>query len=135
MSAFSSSDELYQVMVPFYEGLTTHSEVGPKFAKANTSFRLVHHDPEATFVMDATQNPAVLTYGEAAQSGEVAVELTMSADDGHKFWLGKLNLPVALARRKVKVKGNVASLLGILPALQPAYAHYRAHLESLGRPA
>lgn len=135
MAVFATTEELYDVLTPFYESLTNDPEIGPKFVKANTSFRINHTAPEGVFLLDATQDPAVLTVGEEALAGEPAVDLTMSGDDGHKFWLGKLNLPVALATRKIKVSGGVTSLMGLVPALAPAYDKYKAYLVTLGRSA
>lgn len=134
MSTFASTDEIYEVLTPFYESLTTDPEIGPKFVKADTSFRINVTGPDATFLLDATQDPAVLTTGEEALAGDPAVDLTMSGDDNHRFWLGKINLPVALATRKIKVAGGVTGLLGLVPALAPAYEKYRTHLEEIGRP-
>lgn len=133
MAEFASSEELYEVMTPFYESLTTDPEIGPKFSKANTSFRTTYTEPKAVFLLDCTQSPPVLTTADEAEAGDPACDLTMSADDGHRFWLGKLNLPVALAKRKVKIGGGVTSVLGLVPAMTPAYAKYRAHLEGIGR--
>lgn len=135
MAVFATTEELYDVLTPFYESLTTDPEIGPKFVKANTSFRINHTGPEGVFLLDATQDPAVLTVGDEALAGDPAVDLTMSGDDGHKFWLGKLNLPVALATRKIKVSGGVTSLMGLVPALAPAYDKYKAYLATLGRSA
>jgi putative sterol carrier protein len=124
---------MYDVLTPFYISLTTDPDIGPKFVKANTSFRITHDGPAGVFLLNATQDPAVLTVGDEALAGHPAVDLTMSGDDGHKFWLGKLNLPVALAKRKIKVSGGVTVLMGLLPALAPAYDKYKAHLAALGR--
>ncbi|MFI5623304.1 hypothetical protein ACIA03_07545 [Nocardioides sp. NPDC051685] len=135
MSVFVSSDEMYEVFTPFLRGLTTDPVVGKKFSSANTSFRVIHEDPDGVFLLDATVDPPVLYVGAEADGREAEVDLTMAAEDGHKFWLGQLNLPVALARRKIKVSGGVAKLMGLVPALQPAYALYREHLASLGREA
>lgn len=135
MPVFADTDELYAVLTPFYASLTTDPEIGPKFVKANTSFRINHTGPDGCFLLDATQDPAVLTVGAEARAGEPAVDLDMSGDDGHKFWMGKLNLPVALATRKIKVSGGVTALMGLVPALTPAYAKYQEHLAALGRDA
>ncbi len=135
MSSFASSEEMYAVFTPFMESLTTDPVVGPKFVAAKTSFRVTHTDPEGVFLLDATADPAVLYVGADADGRDAEVELTMSADDGHRFWLGQLNLPVALAKRKIKVGGGVTKLMGLVPALQPAYALYRKHLAELGREA
>lgn len=135
MPEFSSSEEMYDVFTPFMKSLTTDPVVGPKFSAAHTSFRVVHTEPDGVFLLDATQAPPVLYVGDEVNGHEAEVALTMSADDGHKFWLGKLNLPVALAKRKIKVDGGVTKLMGLVPALQPAYGLYKAHLASVGRAA
>jgi hypothetical protein len=135
MTTFTSSDEMYAVFTPFMQSLTTDPVVGRKFVAANTSFRVNHEDPDGVFLLDATVDPPVLYVGTDAEGRTAEVDLTMSAEDGHKFWMGQLNLPVALARRKVKVSGGVARLMGLVPALQPAYELYRSHLVSIGREA
>lgn len=135
MTVFTSSDDMYAVLTPFMESLTTDPVVGPKFVSANTSFKVAHEDPDGVFLLDATLDPPVLYVGEEAEGRTAEVDLTMSAEDGHKFWMGQLNLPVALARRKIKVSGGVAKLMGLVPALQPAYELYRSHLASIGREA
>jgi len=132
---FASSQDMYAVFTPFMQSLTTDPVVGPKFVAAKTSFRVLHTDPEGVFLLDATADPAVLYVGPDATGRDAEVELTMSADDGHKFWLGQLNLPVALAKRKIKVAGGVTKLMGLVPALQPAYALYQQHLAEIGREA
>lgn len=134
MTPYHSTEEMYNVLVPFYERLVSDPVVSPKFAKTDTSFRIRHYDPEACFLLDASKESLVLRHGSEAEAGHAEVELQMSARDGHRFWLGELNLPVMLARKKIKVTGGVTKLLGLVPALQPAYAMYRAHLESLDLP-
>jgi hypothetical protein len=133
MTTFASADEMYRIVTPYLEALTSDPVVGPKFVAANTSFRVTYTHPDGVFLLDATQNPAVVTTADAAVAGHAEVALTMTADDGHKFWLGDLNLPIALARRKLKIDGPVTKLFGLLPALQPAYAKYRSYLSDIGR--
>jgi hypothetical protein len=135
MPVFTSSDDMYSVFTPFMQSLTTDPVVGPKFAAAKTSFRVNHTDPDGVFLIDAAASPPALYVGEDAIARDAEVDLTMSAEDGHKFWLGQLNLPVALAKRKVRVAGGVTKLMGLVPALQPAYALYRKHLGEIGREA
>lgn len=135
MTMFASPEDMYSVFTPFMQSLTTDPVVGPKFVAAKTSFRVIHTDPAGTFLLDATVDPPVLYVGEDAAGHHAEVELTMSAEDGHAFWLGQLNLPVALAKRKIKVNGGATKLMGLVPALQPAYALYREHLARSGREA
>ena len=39
----------------------------------------------------------------------------MKADDANKFWLGKLNLVMAMAKGQVRAKGSVPEMLKMLP--------------------
>jgi hypothetical protein len=135
LAVFGSAEELYGIVTPFLNQITADPEIGPKFVAGNTSFKVSYSDPGAVFFLDATQNPPLVKAGSEAAEAIAEISLSMSADDGHKFWLGKLNIPVSLARRKVKVDGSVTKLLGLLPAMQPAYAKYRTHLEETGHGA
>ncbi len=135
MSVFASPDEYYKVATPFLLSLTTDPVVGPKFVAANTSFRVTYTDPDVVFALDATQDPAVLMTGEDAMAFTPELFLTMSADDGHKFWLGDLNIPIAVAKKKLKVQGPITKLMGMLPAIQPAFAMYRTYLRDNGHEA
>lgn len=132
MATFSSEEEVYDVMGAFFEQVTKDPELGPKFQSAKTAFRINYTDPDAALLIDTTQDPIAVRTGEAASNSDVEVELTMTADDGHKFWLGDLNIPMAMARRKVKVDGPVGKLMGLLPAMQPAFGKYKTYLDERG---
>jgi len=129
MALFGSAEGMYDHFGPYLQALMVDPVIGPKFVAANTSFRVDYTDPDATFVLDATRNPAVVTMGDVTFGRSTELVLTMSADDGHGFWLGKLNIPMAVARRKVKIDGPVTKLLGMLPAIAPAFAEYRRYCE------
>lgn len=133
VAVFSSTDEAEQIFGEFFEYVTSDAGLRPKFVAANTSFRANYTDPVATLAIDTTVDPPAVTVGDAARTASVEVELVMSSDDGHKFWLGQLNIPMAMARRKVKVVGPVGKLLKLLPAMQPAFGMYRTYLTEHGQ--
>jgi hypothetical protein len=74
----------------------------------------------------------VFNSADEARAAQMDVAPFMSADDGHTFWLGDLNIPMAMARRKVKIEGPVGTLLKLLPARQPAFGMYRDFLVEQG---
>lgn len=133
MAVFSSTEEAEKIFGEFFDYVTMDPELRPKFVAASTSFRANYTDPEATISLDATVDPPVVKRGAEAKAATVEVEMSMSSDDGHKFWLGELNIPMAMARRKVKVDGPVGKLLKLLPAMQPAFAMYRTFLKEQGQ--
>ena len=69
--------------------------------------------------------------GETAMEPEVL--MTMEADTAHRFWLGKVNVTVALARGQMKAKGPVAKILKLVPLTKPVFPRYRDMLERAGR--
>jgi putative sterol carrier protein len=129
---FDSAEEAEKVYLAFFEHITTHPELRPKFVEAGASFRANYTDPDSAVSIDAGVDPPEVKVGEAARAAQVDVQLFMTADDGHKFWMGDLNIPMAMARRKVKIEGSVGTLLKLLPAMQPAFGMYKDFLVQLG---
>ena len=64
---------------------------------------------------------------------EPEVVMTMEADTAHRFWLGQVNVTVALARGQMKAKGPVAKILKLVPLVKPVFPRYRKMLEEAGR--
>ena len=69
--------------------------------------------------------------GETTMEPEVV--MSMEADTAHRFWLGKVNVTVALARGQMKAKGPVAKILKLVPLTKPIFPRYKAQLEQQGR--
>ena len=64
---------------------------------------------------------------------EPEVTMSMAADTAHRFWLGQVNVTVALARGQIKANGPVAKILKLVPLAKPAFPRYKALLEAQGR--
>jgi putative sterol carrier protein len=74
---------------------------------------------------------AQVDLGETGMDPEVV--MTMEADTAHRFWLGKVNVTVALARGQMRAKGPVAKILKLVPLVKPVFPRYRTMLEEAGR--
>ena len=127
MTTFKDTAEVYAVQGAFLDELTKSADLGPKFAQAHTSFLVDYSDPSARILVDCTQDPPLVTC-DPPDGAEAEIGLHMSADEGHKFWLGKLNLTAAMARRKVSISGSMGKALKLLPAMRPAFARYKGFL-------
>ena len=126
MSQFATADEVYDTIGAFLTQITQDPELRPKFVAAATSFRVTYTDPDAVMVVDCTQDPPVVTCGDTTTPAEI--DLAMSADDGHSFWMGTLNMTVALAKKRVRVAGPMSKMMKLLPAMRPAFPKYKAFL-------
>ncbi len=55
--------------------------------------------------------------------------MTMSSEVANRYFQGKENVPVALARRRIKSSGDVKAALSLIPITKPVYPLYRGFLE------
>jgi putative sterol carrier protein len=132
MPYFKDADEVYQYIGKLFEDLTTDPELSPKFRKANAIVQYQYRNPESQITVRMTEDdePKV-DCGESDMEPEVV--MSMEADTAHKFWLGKVNVTVALARGQMKAKGPVAKILKLVPLVKPVFPRYRQQLADAGR--
>ena len=63
-------------------------------------------------------------WGEDAD-WEPKVRMTMSSETAIKYFQGKENVPIAIARRRIKTGGDVKAALALIPITKPVYAQFR----------
>lgn len=132
MAYFSDAQEVYATIGKLFEDLADDEELGPKFRKADTIVRYQYSDPESAITVRLrADEPGKVDLGESDMEPEVT--MTMEADTAHRFWLGQVNVTVALARGEIKAKGPVAKILKLVPLTKPIFPRYKAQLEAQGR--
>ncbi len=132
MAYFKDADEVYRYIGRLFEDLAVDDELAPKFQRANTIVQYQYRDPESTITVRLREGEdGKVDLGETDMEPEVV--MTMDADTAHKFWLGKVNVTVALARGQMKAKGPVAKILKLVPLVKPVFPRYRKMLEESGR--
>ena len=128
MAYFRDADEVYRYIGRLFEQLAEDEELAPKFRKANTIVQYQYRDPESQITVRLQEGQdGQVDCGETTMEPEVV--MTMDADTAHRFWLGKLNVTVALARGQMKARGPVAKILKLVPLTKPIFPRYRALLE------
>ncbi len=132
MPYFKDADEVYQYIGKLFVELTQDEELSPKFRKANAIVQYQYRNPESqiTVRLREDEEPKV-DCGETDMEPEVV--MTMEADTAHRFWLGKVNVTVALARGQMKAKGPVAKILKLVPLVKPVFPRYKQQLVDAGR--
>jgi putative sterol carrier protein len=132
MPYFKDDAEVYQYIGKLFEDLVDDPELAPKFQKANTVVQYQYRNPESTITVKMMEGEdGRVDLGDTQLEPEVV--MTMEADTAHKFWLGKVNVTVALARGQMKAKGPVAKILKLVPLVKPVFPRYRKMLEDAGR--
>lgn len=133
MTVFTDSDEVQKYIGKMFEGVVSDPEFVQATEGSGLVLRLNYSDPDCVMLVDFPGQQ--VQYGEAAEAATNAtVDLYMASDDAHAFWLGNLNFPVAMARKKVRMEGSTAKALKLLPLTKPLFAAYEKELRDSGRP-
>ena len=132
MAYFKDADEVYATIGKLFQDLAEDAELAPKFQKANTIVQYQYREPESQITVKLIEGEdGQVDLGQTTMEPEVV--MTMDADTAHRFWLGQVNVTVALARGQIKAKGPVAKILKLVPLTKPVYPIYKAQLEAQGR--
>ncbi len=130
MPTFESSERLKEILGGFFEYLTADEMMRKKLLDSKMILKFSYAEPPLAITIDLTGDSPVFTYDDAAKKAEV--EMSMKADTAHRFWFGKVNLVVALARREMVAKGPIPKILKLLPIIKPAYNMYPKYLQEKG---
>ena len=132
MPYFKDADEVYRFIGRLFEDLAADDELGPKFRRADTIVQYRYRNPESQITVKMREaEESRVDFGETELDPEVV--MTMEADTAHRFWLGKVNVTVALTRGQMRAKGPVAKILKLVPLVKPVFPRYRTMLEEAGR--
>lgn len=126
---FADAAEVQKYIGGIFETAFVDPEIGPKLVDTGMVVAFDFTAPDALVVVDMT-NKAVYDSG-----ADVTPDATMSmtSETGNAYWQGKVNLPLAMAKKKVRVDGNVASLLKLAPLAKKLYPSYVERLQRDGR--
>ena len=134
MAGFRSADEFREVIDKTFGLMSTDPEMGPKLRDAQAPQRFEIPD------LDLVVN---ITYREEVQDGQhlrwewsddvpwdPVVQMIMDSEVANRYFQGKENVAIALARRRIKSKGDLKAALALIPITKPVFAQYRAMIEA-----
>lgn len=126
---FNDANEVRKYLGGVFEVAFADPEIGPKLKDTGIVLKTTYTEPEAVVIIDATTG----TVSEGSADSPSTAEMLMTAETGNAYWQGKVNLPLAMAKSKIKVQGNVASLLKLAPLGKKLYPKYIETLKADGR--
>ena len=134
MSAeFRSSEEFREVMDKVFGLMDADPDMGPKLKAADVPQRFEFSD------VDMVVNIRAAEGGEDGNlhwewtddvDWDAKVRMTMSSETANKYFQGKENVAMAIARRRIKAGGDVKAALSLIPVTKPVYAQYTALVEA-----
>ena len=112
--------------------MSEDEDMGPKLRDADVPQRFEFSD------VDLVVNIRAARAGEEGNlhwewsddvDWEPKVKMAMSSETANRYFQGKENVAVALARRRIKSGGDVKAALSLIPITKPIYARYRTLVE------
>jgi hypothetical protein len=130
---FASTEQFRAVIDGVMTLMSEDPAMGPQLREADVPQRFEFDD------LDLVVNARAAREGEGGNlhwewsdeiDWEPKVRLTMSSEVANRYFQGKENVPVAIARRRIKAGGDVKSALALIPITKPIYSLYREMLEA-----
>ena len=127
MAEFKSSAELKEVMDRTFTLMSEDPEMGPKLREADTPqrFEFTDFDLVVNIRAGADGEPNLAWEWSDDISWEPKVKMAMSSETANKYFQGKENVAIAIARRRIKAGGDVKAALAIIPITKPLFERYR----------
>ena len=128
---FTSPREFKQVIDRVFEMMSDDPDMGPKLRDADVPQRFEFPDLEMVVnIRAAGSGEDGNLYWEWTDDVDwkPKVKMEMSSETANRYFQGKENVAIAIARRRIKTGGDVKAALSLIPITKPVYARYREML-------
>jgi hypothetical protein len=130
VAVFHSADEFRQVMDKTFGLMSDDPDMGPKLRDADTPQRFEFPDLDLVVNVTAGDRENLRWDWTDDVPWEPEVEMTMDSEIANRYFQGKENIAIALARRRIRSKGNTKKALALVPVTKPVFAQYREMIEA-----
>jgi hypothetical protein len=128
VTEFRSPKEFREVMDRTFTLMSEDPEMGPRLRDADTPQRFEFTDVDLVVNIRAggSDEPNLAWEWTDEIDWDPKVRMSMSSETANRYFQGKENVPIAIARRRIKAGGDVKAALALIPITKPLYARYRA---------
>jgi hypothetical protein len=127
VTGFKSSKEFREVIDRTFTLMSDDPDMGPKLRDADTPQRFEFSDLDLVVNIRAggPEEPNLAWEWSDDVDWEPKVKMTMSSETANRYFQGRENVAIAIARRRIKAGGDVKAALALIPITKPLYARYR----------
>jgi hypothetical protein len=126
-SGFKSTAEFVEVMDRAFGLMSDDPDMGPKLRDADTPqrFEFTDFDRVVNIRAGGPDEPNLVWEWTDEIEWEPKVKMAMSSEIANRYFQGKENVAIAIARRRIKAGGDVRAALAIIPITKPLFSQYR----------
>ena len=132
-ATFSSPDEVIEVMDQIFSMMSEDPDMGPKLRDADVPQRFEFTDVDLVVNIRAAEDDEdgnLHWEWSDDVDWQPKVKMAMSSETANKYFQGKENVAMAIARRRIKTGGDVKAALSLIPITKPIYERYRSLVEA-----
>ena len=130
MAIFRDVDEFYACVGGLLDKIKDDPALNGELADSGAVIRFRYVEPSAVITLDGREGVNAIFYGESELPAHV--EMRMTADFAHHFWMGELNIVAEVLKGNIAYRGSLSSLKRLLPLIKPAMERYPEHLREIG---
>ena len=127
--AFKDADEVRHYIGGVFTRAFDDAELSDRLKGTGAVLKFDFTDPDTILVVDMVGQ----CVGDGTDQPTPTATMKMTSETGSAYWQGQVNLPLAMARGKIKVDGSVAGLLKLAPLGKKLFPSYVAALEADNR--
>ena len=130
-ASFESARELREVIDEVFSMMDRDPDMGPKLRDADTPQRFEFTDFDTVVnIRAARPDEDGNLHWEWSDDvdWEPKVKMEMSSEVANRYFQGKENVPMAVARRRIKTSGDLKAALALIPITKPIYEQYRDYV-------
>jgi hypothetical protein len=130
---FSDADQFREVMDRTFAMMSEDPQMGPELRDADVPQRFEFTDLDLVVNIRAVrgEEPGCLHWEWSDDvDWEPRVRMTMSSETANRYFQGKENVTVAIARRRIATGGDVRAALSVMPIIKPIFERYRSMVEA-----
>ena len=127
MPVFETAEELYVCIGGLFERLKSQAQVQRELASLKLTVRFAYTKPEASITLVAHGGEGVIHCGEYNEKPDV--ELAMTGDVAHHFWMGEVNVMGAITKRQIVPTGSLSKIMALTPLIKAGIQIYPQHYQ------
>ncbi|NWF97015.1 MAG: SCP2 sterol-binding domain-containing protein [Candidatus Thorarchaeota archaeon] len=134
MPFFDSTEQLREVFNRFWARAVQETAVMEKLTASKVVVRFDIDRPEIHVTINFRDPGPDGKTGTLSFDSNVEPEIKVwsTSETTNKFWQGKLNTTIAMAKGEVKMEGSIAKALGLLSKIKPLFDIFPQVLNEMG---
>ncbi len=127
MPIFETADQLYTCFGGLLERMESHPNTQNVLKTLELTVKFTFSDPSGFMWLVVHCGEQSIYYGEYDEMSDI--ELAMTGDVAHRFWMGEINVMEAITKRQIVPIGPLSKMIILAPLIKTAIKIYPQHFQ------